>query len=159
MAAILIYLIFFSHFEELPSNAKEQKIQLHSGLGVLIVALGAIRLYWRRNRPQPADVIMAAWQRKLTALVHYTFYVLFLIAPAIGFILSGFVSYPVRVFGQFEISGWLRDNEVAASITNSVHGFSTDLITGLLILHVGAALYHHFVLRDGLIRRMLPPVR
>ncbi len=160
MAAILIYLIFFSHFEELPDLAKEKKVRLHSGLGFLIVALGAFRFYWRRNRPRPAEVATGpAWQKNLASIIHYAFYGFFAIAPATGFVLSGFVSYPVNVFGIIEVSGWLQDSETAARLTNSVHGFSADLMTVLLVLHVGAALYHQFVLRDGLINRMLPSAR
>ncbi|MEO1241866.1 MAG: cytochrome b [Pseudomonadota bacterium] len=160
MAAILVYLIFFSHFEELPNHIVEQKIQLHAGLGALIIVLGALRFYWRLNRPRPAPIPNEpVWRARASAIVQEAFYALFIIAPAIGFILSGLVSYPVRVFGVFDVSGWLQNNEAAADTVNSLHGFSADVMTGLLVLHVGAALYHQFVKRDGLIWRMLPARR
>lgn len=157
MAAILAYLIFFSEFEDVPDALMEQNIQLHSGLGVLIVVLGAFRFYWRRSRPRPDPIANEPrWRIKASEFIHIAFYSLFLIAPAVGVVLAGLVAYPVRLFGVVEVSGWLRDNEAAATIANSLHGFTADVMTGLLVLHVGAALYHQFIKRDGLIWRMLP---
>ncbi len=157
MTLILLYLIFFSHFEELPDAVMESEIELHSGLGLLIVVLGLVRWYWRKTRPRPAPVETdPPWQTRAAEITHQAFYALFLLAPAAGIVLAGLVAYPVRIFGLIEISGWLADNEGAAELMNSVHGFAADLILYLLIVHVAAALYHQFVKRDGLIWRMTP---
>ena len=135
----------------------QSKIKLHSGLGFMIIFLGLFHWYWRLNRPRsPAIIRNPIWQTAISKFVHHAFYVLFLISPAIGIILSGLVSYQVSVFGLFEISNWIKDSETTASLVNSVHGFSAVLILYLLILHVCAACYHHFIKRNGLIYRMFP---
>ena len=157
MAALLIYLIFFSQYEEVSDALMEQKIQLHSGLGTIVLALGLFRFYWRKNRPRPAPVETGPpWQKKASEFVHHLFYAIFLLSPAIGFILAALVSYPVRIFGGLEVSSWLQDNEAAADIVNSLHGLTADILTALLVVHVAAAIYHHFIKRNGLIWRMLP---
>lgn len=157
MTLILLYLIFFSQFEEIPDAVMENKIELHSGLGLLIVVLGLFRWFWRKTRPRPAPVETdPPWQTRAADIIHQVFYALFLLSPAVGIVLAGLVAYPVRIFGLIEISGWLSDNEKAAGLMNSVHGFSADLILYFLVLHVAAALYHQFIKRDGIIWRMTP---
>ena len=138
----------------------EGRIKLHSGLGLLIVLLGVFRLYWRQSRPRPAPLVGGPkWQTKAAEFIHWAFYALFLLTPAIGFALAGLVSYPVGVFGLIEVSGWLKDNESLAELVNSAHGFSADIMTVLLALHIAAALYHQFVKHDGVIWRMIPYCR
>ncbi len=157
MAVLLVYLIFFSQYEEVPDLLMEQKIQLHSGLGVIVLILGLFRFYWRRNRPRPAPIETdAPWQKKASEFVHYAFYAIFLIGPVIGFILAGLVSYPVRIFGWLEISSLLQDNTAAASFVNSLHGLTADILTALVVVHIAAAIYHQFIKKNGLIWRMLP---
>lgn len=157
MAAILIYLIFFSSFEEASDTEMMSRIKLHSGLGALIVILGLVRWFWRITKPRPAPIENAPkWQEHTTEVVHHAFYVLFLISPALGLILAGLVAYEVRVFGFFDVSDWLGDNMTAAEVINSLHGLTADIFLILIIIHVAAALYHQFIKGDGLIRRMLP---
>ena len=147
MAAILIYLILFSSFEEVPDAEMVSRIKLHSGLGILVVVL-AIAPATITNSPR--------WQVRAAEAVHYAFYALFLIAPVIGLVLAGLVAYDVSIFGVFSVADWLADNAGAADLVNSFHGFSADVLLALIIVHVAAALYHQFYKRDGLIWRMLP---
>ena len=157
MAAILIYLILFSSFEEVPDAEMVTRIKLHSGLGILVVVLAIARWFWRRARPRPATITNSPrWQVRAAEAVHYAFYALFLIAPVIGLVLAGLVAYDVSIFGVFSVADWLADNAGAADLVNSFHGFSADVLLALIIVHVAAALYHQFYKRDGLIWRMLP---
>ncbi len=157
MAGILFYLMFFSGFHDLSVEQKAAKVELHAGLGALVLVLGVVRYAWRLARPRPEKLTSDwSWQPRVASLVHNGFYVLFLLAPAIGFVLAGLVDYPVRLFGALDVSGWLSDNAELASTLNSVHGLSSDIIMVLWIVHVLAALHHHFVRRNGLIWRMLP---
>lgn len=157
MAGILLYLIFFSQYEDVPDAVMEGRIELHAGLGLFVVLLGLFRFYWRQTRPRPSEMSDAPrWQNLAARYTHQAFYGLFLLAPAAGVVLAGLVAYPVRIFGFVEISDWLSDNKEAAEFVNSVHGFTADLILYLFIIHVAAAIYHQFIKRDGLIWRMTP---
>lgn len=157
MAAILIYLIIFSSFEEATDAEMTERIRLHTGLGFTIVGLALIRWFWRSARPRPAPVENGPrWQIVAAEAVHRAFYLLFLVAPAFGFVLAGLVGYRVKVFGVFDIAGWLADDEGAAEIVNSFHGLAADVLLVLLLVHVAAALHHQFIKGDGLVWRMLP---
>lgn len=157
MAIMLAYLIFFSQFEAMPEVLVKDKMRLHSGIGLLIIFLGVFRWYWRKHQPQPVTVTYpSAWQGKVSRFVHHAFYTLFLISPLLGMLLAGLVSYEVRVFGLFEISSWLEDSETKRSLINSLHGLSADIMLFLLVLHIAAALYHQFIIRNNLLHRMTP---
>lgn len=157
MAAILLYLVFSSGFEDVPDTEMAQRIRLHAGLGLFAGLLGVIRFVWRRWRPRPAETEGGpGWRRAVAKTTVNLFYALFLLMPAVGVILAGLVAYPVRPFGGVDISGWLTNDESAAALVNSVHGFLADTLLAFVALHVGAALYHHFVKRDGLLWRMTP---
>jgi cytochrome b561 len=157
MAGLLLYLIFFSSFEEVSDEQMVDQIRIHSGLGVLIILLAVFRLYWRRAKPRPETIQNAPhWQIIAAHLTHHLFYILFLLGPVFGFKLAGLVAYRVNIFGVFDIAGWLADNPDAAGLVNSFHGFVADVLIALIVFHVAAALYHQFVKGDGLIWRMLP---
>jgi cytochrome b561 len=91
-----------------------------------------------------------AWQERIASWVHIAFYVVILamIASGIGMmILSGAAP---AVFG--EAGGELPD--FADYPPRVPHGLGARLFVALLVFHAGAALYHHFIHRDGLLRRM-----
>lgn len=159
MAAILVYLIVTGSFEDVPDNVMEQKIQLHSGLGLMIIVLGLIRWGWRFFRPKPETVVFEKkWQKTIAVVIHQAFYALFLIAPALGVLLATLVAYPVRPFGFSPIYQWPENSPAMADLVNSFHGFAADVIMVLLIVHAGAALYHHFIQRNSVMLRMLPRI-
>ncbi len=157
MVAGLLWLIFTAHFEGVTDAKMQDRIKLHSGIGMSVGLAGLFRLFWRLRNPRPnVSVSGPAWQKKIAAGVVNVFYALFLLMPLVGFILAGIVSYPVRVFGLFNASGWLNDNPGAADVMNSVHGFLADTLLVFAAIHAGAALYHHFQLKDDVLAGMIP---
>ena len=157
MALILLYQIFFSEFEHMTSAAKANEVQLHAGLGMIVLVLGILRLIWRFARPRPAPLPGPKWQVRAGEWTHWLFYILFVLTPLSGIVLAGSVDYPVRVFGGPEISEILADDAKRAMSVRAVHGLMANIIMVLFFLHVLAALYHQFVVRDGALLRMAPP--
>ena len=156
MAGILIYLILFSGFEEMSDPEVLENIPFHALLGLTILILGLIRWVWRLLNPPPEDQESSVWQLRWAKRMHLAFYALFFIIPVLGVILAGLVNYEVNVYGVFELSSWLKDDPEAAKLTNSLHGFATDVMTALLIIHVAAALYKQFYQGKSTLSRMLP---
>lgn len=116
---------------------------------VLLLTLFRIVWWWRFDRkPIPVEG-PRPWQERFARFVHVAFYVVILgmVASGIGMILlSG--AGPI-IFGG---SGALPDfHDYPPRVP---HGIGAFLLVILLFAHVGAALYHHFIRRDALIRRM-----
>lgn len=134
-------------------TAKAAILRAHAPLGIAILVLTLVRfVWWRFDRRPPPIAVMPRAQELAARAVHTLFYVaiVFMAATGIGmFVLSGAGAI---VFGS--AAGGLPD--FWRYQPRIEHWLAARLMLGLLALHIGAALYHHFILRDRLIRRILP---
>ncbi len=129
-------------------NADPCKIAVlrgHMAGGMLILALMILRFIVRllTARPAPAN--------RLAPIVHYGFYLLVVVMAGTGFATALAAGLPEIVFAG---SGAPLPKSFAAYPTFQAHFWLATLLAGFIVLHVGAALYHHLVQRDGLLRRM-----
>ncbi|WKD48474.1 cytochrome b [Microbulbifer spongiae] len=126
-------------------------LRVHVPIGVVILLLTLVRIgWWCFMDYKPASVPMPSWQDHASRAVHILFYVVILgtVASGIGMvILSG--AGPIIFGGDLATLTDLFDYP-----PRRPHGIGARVIIVLLILHVGAALYHHLLKRDQLLRRM-----
>lgn len=140
------------------STAPPQTLtNLHMSFGAVILIVTLIRLFWRIAYPVPAAPESSAFWKKCAALlVHYGFYALLLAQPLLGWAWASARGWPVRIFGLPPLPPLVGGNSPWRGTFASLH---TTIATALLVLvaiHTLAALHHHFVLRDNVLRRMLP---
>lgn len=138
------------------SNNDPQKIGvllLHMAGGMLILALMALRLIVRLRTSRPPNAT-TGYPRldRLAPITHYGFYVLVLLMVATGYATAILARLNRSVF---QGSGDPLPPDFAVYPTFVVHATLAALLAGFVILHVLAALFHQFVLKDGLLRRML----
>ena len=89
--------------------------------------------------------------------MHRALYVLFLLQVCFGIGQAMFLTeYPVVAFGIIDYSSLATGNEGLARAFHIAHGLNSLLLSVLVLGHIGAALYHHFVQKDSVLRRMLP---
>ncbi len=142
----------------LPLSPDKIKVyNLHKSIGVTILALAVLRLLWRLASPAPplpAD--MAPWERRAARASHVALYGLLFAQPAIGVLHSNAASFPVVVFGVFALPAVIGPDAELKQVLEVVHRWLGRGFLGLICLHVAAALRHHFVLKDDIMRRMLP---
>lgn len=126
---------------------------LHYSIGVLVLSLVAARLLWRGvNRPPTAEPGMPAWQHFAAGVAHVALYALMLAVPLTGLAARWARGRTVMLLGDitvpppFAIPGGRAWGEVHETLAN--------LLLAVVLAHVAAALWHHFVLRDGVLRRM-----
>lgn len=131
----------------------------HKVLGFLVLWLVAGRLAYRLLKGAPPDEpTLLWWQKAGSHLLHWLLYGLLLIVPLLGWI--GISLYPsLKVFGLFDLPSLASPNEDLANAVLSVHGKLAIVMALLACAHVGAALYHHLIRKDGVLRRMLPGLR
>ncbi|CAN1724186.1 superoxide oxidase [Hyphomicrobium sp. 1Nfss2.1] len=131
-------------------KAEILRFHIPMAMAVLVLTIGRLVWWWRFDR-KPAPVAGSIrWQERTAYAVHFLFYVVIfgMIASGVGMLaLSG--AAPI-IFGG--VGGSLPDfHKYPPHIP---HGVGASLLIVLVIVHTGAALYHHFIRRDGLIRRM-----
>lgn len=147
-----------------PAPAKYELFQLHKSFGLIILILSVLRLVWRLTHKPPAlPEGMKPFERLGAKLSHIGFYVLMIGIPLAGWIL---VSASTRKISTkiFKTVPWPDFPGVARSegfetLMKDVHEYMAYAAIALLVLHVGAALKHHFVNKDDVLSRILPAVK
>jgi len=145
--------------------------QLHKSIGLSILILSLFRLAWRLlHRPPPFPAGMPRWQKTVASTTHWLFYALMIAIPLSGWLYVSTqwrdgapLNVPTLWFGLFEIphlfgldEAGLETRQTLAALTGESHEILAFGTMALLVLHVGAALKHHFVNRDETLERMLP---
>lgn len=138
-----------------PSEEKWQMYGLHKATGVIVLALVTLRFSWRLINIIPG---LPKTMHKLEA-VGYRFgiklmYILMFLMPSSGILMSLFSGKAIPVYGMFTIPAFEVNKELA-SIFHSTHVYSGIALTCIISFHATMGLYHHFIVKDRLLMRMI----
>ena len=128
----------------------------HKWLGVTVLLLAALRLLWRLRHGAPRAIEMPAWQRRMAELVHGLLYLLMFAVPLSGYFYSLAAGVPVVYLGVLPLPVLIDADPVLKPVLKEVHEVLVYTMLVFVLAHVAAAIKHHWVDRDGLLRRMLP---
>ena len=130
--------------------------QWHKSFGLTLAGLVLLRLAARLLLPAPVPVPMPRWQRIAAGAVHCGLYLCLLALPVTGFLMAAAapIQIPTLFFGLFSIPHPIGPNQATYDAMLLAHATLFDIMAALAFIHAGAALLHHYVLRDGLMRRM-----
>lgn len=134
-----------------------QKLKLygwHKEYGLLALALVIIRLFWRITTILP-HLSLPLWEKVAARVVHWTFYLFMFAMPITGWLITSAAGLPVSFFGLFVLPDIIAPNEETRMFFQSVHQWLGYGLIVLIILHISAALKHHFINKDDILRRML----
>jgi cytochrome b561 len=148
--------------EELPEGSQRaaQLLDLHKSIGMLVLILALVRIAWKiLNRSQPAPIGDVAWQRKAAAAGHGMLYLLILLQPLTGWIMASAGDSPVSLFGWVSFPALVGPGKDLHETMEGVHEFLFWLTVAVAAAHAAVALFHHWVLKDDTLRRMLPFAR
>ena len=144
--------------------AKFQLYQLHKSIGITVLLAAVLRVLWRlTHRPPPLPNTMSVLERRAAEGAHSALYAFLFFLPLTGWALvsaSPFniptVLYGVIPWPHLPVLSSLEDKAPVEHVMKLIHGKGAWLLIALAGVHAGAALRHHFVLRDGIMQRMLP---
>ncbi len=162
MAALLVGLVILGlYMTSLPDVGFDtRKVWLyiyHKEFGVFALVLATIRLAWTATGTRPAlPGGVAEWQNVSARFVQLAFYGLMFALPVTGWLMSSASAIPVSFFGLFDLPDLVPRDEPLFRALVTIHHLLGYALMALLSVHAGAALRHHFVLRDATLRRMLP---
>src|SRR4029079_12350731 len=129
----------------------------HKSIGMTVLLLVALRLLWRLTNTAPAlPAGMPGWERLAAHASHFLLYVAMIGLPFSGWALSSASGVPFRIFGEIPLPAIVEVDKETAEFAKQVHHAFVYLLVPLLIAHIGAALRHHYVKHDDVLRRMLP---
>ena len=157
MAVLLIGLLALGlYMSDLPLSP--QKLQLyawHKWAGVTVFVLVWLRLTWRLTHQPPAmSESLSPRAQMLAHAGHWLLYALMVLIPLSGWLMSSAKGFQTVWFGVLPIPDLLPRNPALGEVLKEVHEMLNWLFMLTLGGHVGAALWHHFVLKDDTLRRM-----
>jgi cytochrome b561 len=159
LLAVMIVVAFCVgvYMHDLPMSPDKLKLySYHKWAGVIILGLSALRLLWRLTHKPPADLPAPAWQQKVAHLTHGALYALFFIVPLVGWAYSSAAGFPVVLFGVLPLPDFVPVDKALAELIKPWHERTAMLLALLVLMHVGAALKHHFIDKDSTLARMRP---
>jgi cytochrome b561 len=127
---------------------------LHKSIGITILVLVVIRIFWRITHKAPAMLASyKAWETKIASGVHRLLYVLMVALPLSGLVMAVASKYGVKWFGLEFIGG--LDNTPLREVFKEAHEIIGVVILLIIILHILGALKHKFIDNDETLDRML----
>jgi cytochrome b561 len=129
----------------------------HKSFGMTVLLLMIVRLFWRRRSPPPAlPATMRPLQRRLARISHIAFYVILFAMPLSGWMTVQAKGSSASWFGLWTWPNFIGKSDAAFQGLSFTHEILGRVLFFLALLHIAAALKHHFWNRDGVLVRMLP---
>ncbi|MBE9607698.1 cytochrome b [Acetobacteraceae bacterium H6797] len=129
---------------------------IHESIGISLIPVTLFRLYWRWGHPPPPlPSTLTPPMRFLAHANHAAIYLVLLVQPLVGLAATNAWGFPLTAFGLVPIPSPVGPNDALAPTLSAFHGWIALTLGALLVLHIGAALMHHFIWRDDGLRRIL----
>lgn len=157
VAALIVFLGALGLlFDDIPREVRPFWINVHGCVGLVYFALVAIRLAWRStHRPPSLPSNIGAFDRRMSAAAHHALYALMLLIPVFG-VVAYVWNGRVFDYGLFQFNFGVQNNREVFKPAETIHQLLAYGLFALAGVHALAALYHHLVRRDGVLRRILP---
>lgn len=126
----------------------------HKEYGFSVLILVFFRLMWRATNLTPA-LSIPWWEKTAARMVHGIFYIFMFAMPLSGWLMTSAAGLPASFFGLFVLPDPISPNENARLVFREVHELVGYGLIFTILLHIIAALKHHFINKDDILRRIL----
>ena len=129
---------------------------MHKSFGAVILMLIFARLFWRLINVIPKDIENTPEiEKSLAHAMHWALYALMFAQPLSGILMTQSAGYPISFFGLFEFPVLLEKDKSLAEFFRSAHGVIWMILVAAVLGHVSAALHHHFIKKNGVLKKMM----
>ncbi len=129
----------------------------HKSIGLTVLLLMLLRVGYRiKNRPPALPVATPRWQKVAAHISHIGLYTLLFAMPISGWLMNSASGFPMKYFGLFRVPNLIARDQAQLDFFKAAHGYMAWTLIALIAVHVMAAMQHHFINRDTILRRMLP---
>jgi cytochrome b561 len=157
MAALILAMLLIGAAMVTSLGEYHALVSLHRPLGILILALALLRLaYRRRHAPPPLPADLPRWQQRAAHASHLALYGLMLALPLVGWAMLSAARYPVALVGPLVLPPILPGSPMLYAGLRVLHTVLAYALFGVILAHLGAALMHGLIRRDGVFASMAP---
>lgn len=135
-----------------------QLYDYHRGMGFVLLVLVIVRLIikHRSTPPSPLPASIPPMQQKIAHITHILLYAALIIHPLLGwYATNAWGVKNIPIFGLFNLPTLVEKNRDLGNQLLEIHGYIGLVIAALIVAHIGAALMHQFVKKDGVLLRMM----
>ena len=157
IALIVLLMLSVSFFlENLPEAIKPTAIMFHKSFGLTVLGLMILRIIWIIHTGKPKlPSTVPLWERALSHFVQYSLYLLLLLMPICGWIMSVAANHIPSFFGLFNLPlPGITPDKALSSWMFAAHRNIAFIIIGLLVLHIAGALKHYWIEKDNVLQKM-----
>ena len=171
MAILIIGMLCLGlYMKGLPVSPDKFKLYgLHKSTGILILFLVSLRFGWREVNFQPSipqengrkfiyPPNIYKFMEIFAKFWHLAIYFMMFLMPVTGLLMSSAYGFSVSFFGLFVMPNLVAPNKELADNLRNIHDFTSYILIGFLIVHILAGLFHHYIMRDIVMKRMLPAI-
>lgn len=154
---VVVQFVMAKSWDAFPKETRETMESVHVSLGVLLAGVIIARLIWRWIPGHQRSSLEIGWVKLASKAVHYVIYLLLVIQAGLGFGWRWAQGHTASFFGLFAIPG--PYGELGRPTRHIFHDLHENVAWAIIILaglHALAALYHHYVVKDRVLERMLP---
>ncbi|MEZ5652168.1 MAG: cytochrome b/b6 domain-containing protein [Burkholderiaceae bacterium] len=137
--------------------ATRSDIVWHETLGILVFALTLLRLIWVAVRPKAPKFLLSTWQHAASRLAQALLWLMLLALPVTALLTLASEGFPMTLLGGFRvepIAAIALSALAGAADWGEVHGFLGDAILVMAGVHAAGAIFHHVVVKDGVLLSM-----
>ena len=160
LTAILVLIAFIfgpgGSEERVYAASRDFDRQLHETLGACVLTLVALRILWWTVDTRPNPPQAPRWMEITARLVQTTLYVLLFAVPLSAIAGAWLEGHPLTLLGGIRISPLVSESHANGAKIASIHTWLGDAIVWVAGMHALASLYHHFFLKDSVLKSMLP---
>ncbi len=156
VAILLIGLLILGlYMVAVPISLEKLKLYgWHKEYGMLALMLALIRIVWRVANIIPS-LSLPLWEIIAARTVHWAFYGFMFAMPVTGWIITSAAGLPVSFFGLFVLPNLVSPNPDLMQLFQEIHEWLGYGLIATIVLHTSAALKHHFINKDDILKRML----
>ena len=132
----------------------EGAVWWHMLVGGALLLTIFIRVVWRLSHTPPPDNL-TPWLRLTSRSTHFLLYAALIATPLLGWANASSRGWVVRIANLIPLPALTATGSTLGHAMGDVHGIMAWVLLGLIILHICAALFHHFVLKDNVMKRMM----
>ncbi len=137
------------------SPMKLEMFIVHKSIGILLLLLVTIRIVWRLLNPAPRSPrSFSASQRRVVAVGQLLMYALMICIPVSGWVINSAANFPLQWFSLFEIPPIAQPNLDTEAYAKTVHLVLVLTLGAVVLIHITAALNHHFIQKNDILKRM-----
>lgn len=158
MALLVVCLLCIGLYmtQESLGDARYKFYGWHKEFGILVLMLVVLRMAWRVRSYIPSlPDTMPSWQKWAAHITHWALYFFMVAMPLTGWIMSSAGGHEISFFGLFNLPALIEPNKSLSHFMAELHEYIAYGLIATIILHVLAALKHHFIDKDTILKRML----